>query len=196
MYDTSQQPKKMRDRYAELPDEVRELFEYGTVEQTLQKISQEFGLKNEDISLLQMEVDLILYGFLTRVDLALRLQESLSIEELRAKQIAKRLEEDLFVIVEQFLTYIEGLLNENEDFGRPLITTQIKESSSQTPESSVSTGDQPEDVTTSIKPLRTFAEDVELSRVHGYGSFQSGEVGDETDDTPVHHSSQDDVLKK
>lgn len=47
-----------------------------------------------------------------------------------------------------------------------------------------------------VKSLRTFAEDVEFSRVHGYGSFQSGEVLEDTDDTPVHRSSQDDVLNK
>jgi len=47
-----------------------------------------------------------------------------------------------------------------------------------------------------IKPLRTFAEDVELSRVHGYGSFQSGEVPDDADDTPVHSSNQDDIIKR
>ncbi len=51
----------------------------------------------------------------------------------------------------------------------------------------------PSTQTHDVKPLRTFAEDVEFSRVHGYGSFKSGEVGD-TDDTPVHRSNQDDVL--
>jgi len=47
-----------------------------------------------------------------------------------------------------------------------------------------------------LKPLRTFAEDVELSRVHGYGTFQSGEVTEDKDDTPVHRSNQDDIIKK
>ncbi|MCB9818839.1 hypothetical protein H6788_01530 [Candidatus Nomurabacteria bacterium] len=198
MYDTSQQPEMMRERYSELPNEVRELFDYGTVEQTLQKISNEFGLRQEDIPLIQMEIDLILYGFLTREDLPARLQESLNIEETRANQIAERLEEDLFIIVDRFLTYVEELLADDEGGKQPLTTNQpqSKENSTPTPKVSSTAVEQSEEVGASIKPLRTFAEDVELSRVHGYGTFQSGEVTEDADDTPVHRSNQDDIINK
>lgn len=215
MYDTSQQPEMMRERYPELPDEVKELFEYGIVEQMLQKVNQEFGLREDDIPLLQMEVDLILYGFLTRDGLSTRLQESLSIEESRARQIAERLEGDLFIIVDRYLTYVEELLTESINEEKPLIANQSQTEEGPTQvskpadaivdnhgESVISTPakEVPKETKQStegnIKPLRTFAEDVELSRVHGYGTFQSGEVTEDTDDTPVHRSNQDDIIKK
>lgn len=48
-----------------------------------------------------------------------------------------------------------------------------------------------------VKPLRTFADDVGLSRAHGYGAFRSNENQDTgvADDT-VHRSSQDDIIGK
>lgn len=45
-----------------------------------------------------------------------------------------------------------------------------------------------------VKSLRTFAEDVEFSRIHGYGTFKSGEPDEDTDNTPVHRSNQDDIM--
>ena len=45
-----------------------------------------------------------------------------------------------------------------------------------------------------VKPIRTFAMDVDVSRAHGYGAFRSGEEDD--GDEPVHRSSQDDIIKK
>src|SRR5690606_32494835 len=47
-----------------------------------------------------------------------------------------------------------------------------------------------------LKPLRTFAMDVDMSRVHGYGAFKSGEAEQNDDETPVHRSSQDDIINK
>lgn len=47
-----------------------------------------------------------------------------------------------------------------------------------------------------LKPLRTFGEDVAISRAHSYGAFQSGEEHEDADSTPVHRSNQDDILKK
>lgn len=46
-----------------------------------------------------------------------------------------------------------------------------------------------------VKPLRTFAMDVDVSRAHSYGAFQSEEAQNDEDE-PVHSSNQDDILKK
>lgn len=46
-----------------------------------------------------------------------------------------------------------------------------------------------------LRPLRTFAMDVNMNRAHSYGAFKSTD-DDNTDDTPVHRSSQDDIIKK
>jgi len=46
-----------------------------------------------------------------------------------------------------------------------------------------------------VKPIRTFAEDVEYSRVHGYGAFHSEDYQTNEGETPIHRSSQDDIIK-
>lgn len=194
MYDTSQQPEKMRERYKELPDEVQELFEYGTVEKVLKDTSKEFGLREEDVPLLQVEVDLILYGFLTRNDLPERLQDSLDIEELRAEQITQKLNTDLFVIVEPFLTYVEDSLDETEGDIQPSTFDIPNTNPNQEPK--IENTKQKNDTSAFVKPLRTFAEDVEFSRIHGYGTFKSEESEEDGGDTPVHRSSQDDIINK
>lgn len=44
-----------------------------------------------------------------------------------------------------------------------------------------------------VKPLRTFAEDVEISRAHGYGAFRSPSNTRDSQE-PIHRSSQDDII--
>lgn len=48
-----------------------------------------------------------------------------------------------------------------------------------------------------VKPLRTFAGDVEVSRAHSYGAFRSADNAVQSqDDEPTHRSSQDDIMRK
>ncbi len=210
MYDISQLPEKMQERYRMLPDEIVELFEYGTVDQVIDDCVKEFGLRDYHRPLLQMEVDLVLFLFLTRTGLAERLQDSLEIEEIRANLIAQKLNDDLFIIVDELLTFVEEqfsgevsddptiviapapLTIEPASQAAPSTLSEVSKdpnlTESATPPNTAPTKD------TELKPLRTFAMDVDMSRVHGYGAFKSGEA-EKDDDTPVHRSSQDDILK-
>lgn len=66
-------------------------------------------------------------------------------------------------------------------------------------ESDETENSKPEEDDTSVKPLRTFAMDVDYSRAHGYGSFKSEDSDNDennNDDTPTHSSNQDDILSK
>lgn len=65
----------------------------------------------------------------------------------------------------------------------------IPESTANEPESIPISAEKP-----TVKPLRTFADDVQISRAHGYGAFRSpSNSGD--DQEPAHRSNQDDVLR-
>lgn len=209
MYDISQLPEKLQERYNMLPEEITELFEYGTVDQIIDECVKEFGLRDFQESMLHMEVTLVLFFFFTRTGLSERLQDSLEIEEIRANLIAQKLNDDLFIIVDGLLTFVE------EQFSReggdepsiaitpaPLTTEPASEAAPSTVSGVPKDSNLTKSATslntaptkdTGLKPLRTYAMDVDMSRIHGYGAFRADEEKDETD-TTVHRSSQDDVL--
>jgi hypothetical protein len=206
MYDISQQPEKMRSRYGELPEEIKELFEYGTVETVLDSAAVEFGLSDEQKSLLQMETELVLFLFLTRVGFVERVQESLEIELSRAELIGSRIESDLFVIVDNILTAVENELNNPSGQSttvasnnpQPIVLPPLGSMDVLTENKGSASGpvNVPDEATeNNLKPLRTFAMDVDMNRAHGYGAFRS-EDADNEGSTPVHRSNQDDIIKK
>jgi hypothetical protein len=45
-----------------------------------------------------------------------------------------------------------------------------------------------------VKPMRTYSDDVNMSRAHSYGAFRP-QAEDDTDE-PTHSSSQDDLMRK
>lgn len=199
MYENSNQPEKMRTRYQELPPEITELFEYGTVDVVLGDITDEFALNDDQKESLRMEIELVLYCFLPRTGMVERIKESLTTEEAVAERIAARIEEDLFVMVDDLLTTVEKQFNGTEnkliapDKGPATIgeTGQPEE----TPVASAQV--ETSEAQSNVKPLRTFAEDVEISRAHSYGAFRSGDdASSSEEDEPVYHSSQDDIIKK
>ena len=199
MYDISQQPLEMQERYKELPQQIIELFEYGTIGIVIDNISKEYGLDVDQVALLRMEIEMVLYLFMTREGFTERLQESLEVEQERARGIAQRVNDDLFAIVEPVLNFADEERRKNEEIATeinneavlvpPPAVTDSTPAVKQTPEAS------PEP--TVIKPLRTFAEDTGLNRAHGYGAFRSAEKQEtETESEVVHRSNQDDIIKQ
>ncbi len=219
MYENTNQPEIMRDRYKALPPPVTELFEYGTVDFVLDNIVREFALGDEQKEALRMEIELVLYFFLPRIGFVERLQDSLEIDQSKAEQIYTYIEENLFIIVDDILTFTDKKLTGSEEAkavletpppppnppkpvaptplppsGKPSFITKVD-----TPPAKPIAPEKSTQTTTShsnVKPLRTFAEDVELSRAHSYGAFRSNTPETEEDDEPVHRSSQDDIIKK
>lgn len=219
MYENINQPEAMRERYKALPPEVTELFEYGTVDFVLDNIVHEFALGDEQKDALRMEIELVLYFFLPRIGFVERLQDSLEIDTIKAGQIYAYVEENLFVIVDDILTFTDKELSLEEEVettpqvqsistqqsvapaplppsGLPSFIT--KEDAPSAPKTEVPTAAPvKENPYSQVKPLRTFAQDVELSRAHSYGAFRGNTPKDGDDDEePVHRSSQDDIIKK
>ena len=220
MYENINQPEEMRERYKALPPEVTELFEYGTVDFVLDNLVHGFTLGDEQKAALRMEIELVLYFFLPRIGFVERLQDSLEIDQPKAEQIYAYIEENLFVIVDNILTFADKELGDNTKTeavpeslptppapqkpaaqvplppsGQPSFITKVDT----TPINKPITTEKPTQTETphsNVKPLRTFAEDVELSRAHSYGAFRSNTPEAEEDDEPVHRSSQDDIMKK
>ncbi len=187
MYNNSQLPELMQQRYQALPLSIIELFQYGTVEVVLEKTVSQFTLSEEQKSGLQMEIDLILYLFLTRKGLIERLTESLPTEISIAREISLFLDEELFSIVDGELKIAAELLeDETSKEIKPTITEGTENTSPKiTPEVK-------ETIQNAVKPIRTFAEDVEISRAHSYGTFKS----QTSEEEGVYRSSQDDIIKK
>lgn len=196
MYDNTAQPKIMRDRYAQLPSEITELFEYGTVDHVIDLITTEFGLNEEQKSLLRMEIEMVLYLFVPQDGFKGRVQESLEVDEIRASGITQKVTSDLFYIVDDLLKFTEEqFAGAEEEANSLIVTAPIDKSLEPLPTNSQSKNEIKLENPTLVKPLRTFAMDVDVSRAHGYGAFQSGEVQNDEDE-PVHSSNQDDILKK
>lgn len=223
MYENINQPEEMRERYKVLPPEVTELFDYGTVDFVLDNIVHEFTLGDEQKDSLRMEIELVLYFFLPRIGFVERLQESLEIDQAKAEQIYAYIEENLFVIVDEMLTFADKEFSEGEGVetaplateptpptpapqkptaptplppsGQPSLITKVDTLPTNQPVAAEK-HIQAETPHSNVKPLRTFAQDVELSRAHSYGAFRSNTPEVEDDEEPVHRSSQDDIIKK
>lgn len=218
MYDTSHQPEAMQVRYKFLPPSIMELFEFGTVEYVVEQTGKEFGLNEEKKAALLMEIELILFFFLTRKGFVERLRESLEIDQGRATQIAAKIENDLFSIVDAALDVAEAEFESDKGEGlvtetplnpetpippstqpQPAIVPPEPTSLIVEPKSGVPDAAIPEPVmtpqTTTVKPMRTFPDDFNAGRAHSYGAFRP-EGEDNDPDEPTHSSSQDDVLRK
>jgi hypothetical protein len=196
MYDTSRQPEQMRARYHELPEEIQELFEYGTVETVLDNVAVEFGLSDEQKALLQMETELVLFLLEPRMGFIERTKESLEIDATLAELLVARLESDLFIIVDRLLIEAEKQLTQPVSQTPPAdVSPIVLPPLSTATENPTNQAEQLAPSTTQVQPLRTFAMDVDMNRAHGYGAFRS-EDADSEGDAPVHRSSQDDIIKK
>lgn len=84
-----------------------------------------------------------------------------------------------------------------ENLKEPLIVTPPQPKQPE-PASAIETKPQTEEkgsTYSKVKPLRTFAMDVDMSRAHSYGTTAPNQEQDE-DDEPVHSSSQEDLFRK
>lgn len=214
MYDTSHQPEAMQVRYKYLPPSIIELFEYQTVQFVIDETAKEFGLNDDKKAALLMEIELILFFFTTRVGFVERLRDSLEIDQRKATQIAAKIENDLFSIVDQILDAAEAEF-ESEEAGTPIPEASQGEvvptppNSPPEPTEPASLIVEPKPNTTvpptpeqivppqiaTVKPMRTFPDDFNAGRAHSYGAFRP-EGEDHDPDEPIHSSSQDDVLRK
>lgn len=202
MYDTSHQPESMQARYKFLPPEITELFEFGTVELIMDQAALEFGLNDSQKEGLLMEVELVLYFFLTRKGLVERLRETLEVDQARATQIAAKLENDLFIIVDDLLDAIEKEFESEDTEVAPVpeetsTSAPPAETLPTTPAPTTYPPETPPNPATlaAVKPMRTYSDDVNMSRAHSYGAFKpEGDDGDP--DEPVHRSNQDDIIGK
>ncbi len=199
MYDTSHQPEAMQARYKFLPPNITELFEYGTVQLIVQDTSLEFALNDDQKAALLMEVEMILYFFLTRKGLVERLKESLEIDQVRAMQIAAKLESDLFIIVDDLLDAVEKEFEAEDTESLPADTQPepnvIPETLTLTPTPPAPPEMPPSPAQlTAVKPMRTYSDDVNMSRAHSYGAFRP--QGDDDEDEQTHNTSQNDLLDR
>lgn len=217
MYDTSHQPETMQVRYKFLPSTITDLFEYRTVELVIDETTKEFGLNEEKRGALLMEIELVLFLFLTRKGFVERLRESLEIDQGRATQIAAKIESDLFSLIDAELDVAEAEFEANEvsaldevsSIDTPISTSTNVQQETIPPQSqnlivepqiSPVAPSIPEPTTivpplATVKPMRTFPDDFNAGRAHSYGAFRP--EGDDNDpDETTHSSSQDDVLRK
>lgn len=156
-----------------------------------------FGLDDDQVEALKIEVELVLCLFETREDLVDRIVVNLKVDEERAVAIKQYLDENLFITVEAILDFADDQWLENEVESiksrateaptviPPIEEAEIEEKPLPNPE--------PQPL---VKPLRTFADDINLNRAHGYGAFRSGESTAKKEDEEIHRSSQDDIIKQ
>ncbi len=213
MYDTSHQPETMQVRYKFLPRNITELFEYGTVGLVVDEATKEFELTDEKKAALLMEIELILFFFITRKGLVERLRESMEIDQGQAMQIAAKIENDLFSLIDSTLQVAEAEFESNviDDASKaegalsdstPAVTQPMVESlvpenlivePKLRPNSITEQATTP--VVADVKPMRTFPDDFNAGRAHSYGAFRP-EGNDNDPDEPTHSTSQDDIIKK
>lgn len=165
--------------------EVQEM--YGSEEngQVIFATAEKLGIK-EDLAYdtFALTVGDIILGTHSKESLGQMLKDRMGLTDEQVKVAVDELNDFLSKVPKQKVSPAPIVINTPEE---KLIEQELPKTADTSQPTSIPNHD--------LKPLRTFAEDVEFSRVHGYGSFQSGEV-DDTDNTPVHRSSQDDIINK
>lgn len=175
---------KRLDIYHEATKEVQDI--YGGTETTaiIRGVADNLELEEPDRGVFVVTVGDIILGIYKKESLGQLLRDRLSFTEEQLNMVRGGLndflnkipqsEENHSPTIISFRTAAEALA------AQPSVASSVKQESP-----------------SPVKPLRTFADDVGLSRAHGYGAFRSNEnqntgVADDT----VHRSSQDDIIGK
>lgn len=203
MYENPQQPEIMRERYSQLPPEITELFEYATVDKVLEDVTKEFALNEEQVGVLRAEIELVLYLFMPRAGFVDRVAETLEIDVTKANALAQKINSDLFIIVNDLLSFVETQFETTTSEtptttqnSEPETTPNEKVTGYIPPMATPGTSQTAAAPSPGLKQIRTFADDVNLSRVHGYGVFSNTQSEEKEDEETIHRSSQDDIIKK
>lgn len=187
MNDDREQLEEMTKRYKVLPPDIIELYEYGTVDVVVENIAKNFNFNEEQAELLRMEIDMVLHLFVPQEELVTNIEESLEIDATKANQISEIIESDLFIVVDDILKIASEQLTENTSTNQAEMPTVASTNTNSATETAANSN--------VVKPLRTFAEDVEISRAHSYGAFRGNDDTTENEEG-VYRSSQDDIMKR
>ncbi|OGG85566.1 hypothetical protein A2392_02210 [Candidatus Kaiserbacteria bacterium RIFOXYB1_FULL_46_14] len=188
--------------YKAAPDNIKDLYSGEDTGELLWNIAISIGINGGDsYRKFALAVGDIILGLYKKDSLAQILKDRLQLNVVQINEVITRLK--------PLLERIPELPNSPSG---PVIFTPVTSGPLpvETPDSieakPINTNTEPESATNqqiaqvsnepTVKPLRTFADDVGLSRAHGYGAFRSAEVSGEREDKVVHKSSQDDLVKK
>ena len=167
------QKRTLQKSFLEAPERVKELLLGRVFDRVFSDIGSKYRLDTKQRKLAENDATLVLLAFLPRQGMSQRLAEELGVSKDVAEGIFKDLNDKLFALVVDILSEVETELFTFDPADMAL--------DDETPNTN----------TSPVERMRTMEGD--LKRIHGYGSF--GELYG-TGDDEVHHSSQEELVKK
>lgn len=169
--DDTKTTKALSDRYQVLPTEVRELFEYGVIEQSVLEISRRFNLSEEDQLNLENQVALTFLFFFPSYSFTDRLLNSgLQVNASLIPSIAAAVHEELFVLTEDIFEATDERFISNPSTVDASLTQASPQSSQNAPTIQTDITEPKTDSSIPLERVRTMGADAE--RVHGYGAYR------------------------
>lgn len=197
---------KNRDElYKEAPSNIQELYSGERTGEILRNIADKAGiLDKQAYKTFALSVGDIILDLYQPDSLRVILKDKLNLSDDKLTLIEQELKPLLSSLPKTEAVVQNTVL---EPVNQQQITDAIEESKKTSSITKVDTPPAPKPETpiitpvkespySQVKPLRTFAQDVELSRAHSYGAFRGNNSQNEEDDEePVHRSNQDDWIK-
>lgn len=181
----------IQERASIVPEELVDLITGGTVDATVSELVVEYGLTELQKKLLENEICLVLLLFLSPDSFGERLEESLEVGYEASQTIARRVNEEIFYLVDDILDSVEQARKElGESKGIASLPQKMERREDLTKLADMlslpRTQQEPAVPTTAdssgVEPIRTMEAD--MNRVHGYGAYvaqRDGEVQEQAE---------------
>lgn len=160
--------QQILERYREMPEEIRDLFDMGIIDRAVTMVSQQYGLTEEQSILLGNQIALTVLLFLPKDDFDGRLVSALNIGPEKATGITTVIESEVFLLVDDLLEEANGRF-----LDRDVTSEEIPPVASPEPEAATTpteSSPKPQESTNVIEALRTMQSDA--NRIHGYGAYR------------------------
>ena len=95
--------ERFEKRFEALPEELRQLFSSGAIEQEVRNIGSTFSLSAQQLGALEEQVRLRILGFIRKANFLTTLKEQTDIEEGKIQKIGDALEQGIFLTTKQAL---------------------------------------------------------------------------------------------
>ena len=112
--------KMIKERFNTLPQMIQEVILSSNYEETLIEIGKQYGLNVKQLGMLNRETTLTMMGSTPIKDFETELTRELNVEKTKGKQIAKDVNEKIFLKIQELLEIMNTPAEEKPDWQQNL----------------------------------------------------------------------------
>lgn len=190
------EPKMSRDEaYKSAPEYIKNIYAGEDTGELLSNIAHQINLSDRSLyRTFALSIGDVILGLQPVSNIKAILMERLNMAESQAQTVVIGLQPLIKKLTSSPKQPLENIFVPKKPSGSFIATTASSDITTERTPKQTERAYTEKDLAV-VKPLRTFAEDVEISRAHGYGAFRGSNSENKSDDEPIHRSSQNDLLR-